>query len=141
VSEGLSWIVNSDFSLKQFMNFAQEEFQKRKYVVFTWRHGKQRSTKQNSALHVWLKQVSKELNDAGYDMRKVLKPEVEIPWDDEGKMAKKHLWKPIQEVMLGKESTTEPYTDEYAKVYDVINRHISTKFGISVPWPVNHEPD
>jgi len=72
---------------------------------------------------------------------KVLKPEVEIPWDDEGKMAKKHLWKPIQEVMLGKESTTEPYTDEYAKVYDVINRHISTKFGISVPWPVNHEPD
>jgi hypothetical protein len=140
VSEGFSWIVNSDFSLKQFINFTQEEYQKRKYVVFTWRHGKQRSNKQNSALHVWLKQVSKELNDAGYDMKRVMKPEVEIPWDDEGMMAKEHLWRPIQKIMLDKESTTEPERGDYVKVYEVLNRHLSAKFGISVPWPTN-EPD
>lgn len=140
MSEGFSWIVNSDFSLKQFINFTQEEYQKRKYVVFTWRHGKQRSNKQNSALHVWLKQVSKELNDAGYDMKRVMKPEVEIPWDDEGMMAKEHLWRPIQKIMLDKESTTEPERGDYVKVYEVLNRHLSAKFGISVPWPTN-EPD
>ena len=139
MSEGFSWIVNSDFSLKQFINFTQEEYQKRKYVVFTWRHGKQRSTKQNSALHVWLKQVSKELNDAGYDMKRVMKPEVEIPWDDEGMMAKEHLWRPIQKIMLDKESTTEPERGDYVKVYEVLNRHLSAKFGISVPWPVNEK--
>jgi len=139
VSEGLSWIVNSDFSLKQFINFTQEEYQKRKYVVFTWRHGKQRSNKQNSALHVWLKQVSKELNDAGYDMKKVMKPEVEIPWDDDGMMAKEHLWRPIQKIMLDKESTTEPERGDYVKVYEVLNRHLSAKFGISVPWPANEK--
>jgi len=141
VSEGFQWIVNSDFSLSQFLNFSKEHYQKHKYVIFTWRHGKQRTPKQNSALHVWLKEVSKALNDAGYDMKRVMKPEVEIPWDDDGIMAKEHLWRPIQKIMLDKESTTEPERGDYVKVYEVLNRHLSAKFGISVPWPVNHEPD
>jgi hypothetical protein len=137
VSEGFQWIVNSDFSLSQFLNFSKEHYQKHKYVIFTWRHGKQRTTKQNSSLHVYLKAVSKALNDAGYDMKKVMKPEVEIPWDDDGLMAKEHLWRPIQKIMLDKESTTEPERGDYTKVYEVLNRHLSAKFGISVPWPTN----
>jgi len=70
VSEGFQWIVNSDFSLSQFLNFSKEHYQKHKYVIFTWRHGKQRTPKQNASLHVWLKEVSKALNDAGYDMKR-----------------------------------------------------------------------
>jgi len=138
--EGFSWIVNNDFSLSQFINFAKEHYGKHKYVVFTWRHGKQRTPKQNASLHIWLREVSEALNDAGYDMKRVLKPEFDIPWDEDGVMAKEHLWRPVQKIMLAKDSTTEPEKQEYVKVYEVLNRHLSQKFGISVPWPTN-DPD
>jgi len=92
----------------------------------------QRTSKQNNALHLYLAQLSKALNDAGLDMKAVLKPEVEIPWTPEN--VKNHLWRPVQRIYLNKESTTELTTDEISKVYDVINRHLA-KFGISVPFP------
>lgn len=135
--DGFSWIVNSDFSFKQFQNFVKEAYDKNRYVTFTWTFGRQRTKKQNSSLHVYLRHLSKAFNDAGLDMKKVLKPEIEIPWDDDGKMAKEHLWRPIQKILLDKESTVEPERLEYSQVYDVLNRHISQKFGISVPWPTN----
>jgi hypothetical protein len=137
MSEGFSWTVNSEFTLQQFVAFAEEQFRKHKYVVFTWRTGKQRTPKQNASLHVWLKQVSEALNDAGYDMRKTLKPEIDIPWDEDGKMAKEHLWRPVQKIILDKESTVEAERQEYVRVYEVLNRHLSQKFGISIPWPEN----
>lgn len=137
MSDGFSWTVNSDFALEEYIRFVKESYEKHKYVVFTWRFGKQRTLRQNSSLHLYLKQLSKELNEAGYDMKKTLKPDVDIPWDDEGKMAKEHLWRPIQQILLDKESTVEPERMEYVKVYEVLNRHLSAKFGISVPWPVN----
>lgn len=137
MSDGFSWTVNSDFALEEYVRFVRESYQKHKYVVYTWKFGKQRTLKQNSALHVYLKQLSKELNEAGYDMKKTLKPEVDIPWDDDGMMAKEHLWRPIQKIMLDKESTVEPERMEYVKVYEVLNRHLANKFGVSVPWPIN----
>jgi hypothetical protein len=94
---------------------------------------KLRTKKQNNALHKYLGLLSEALNEAGYDMRTVLKPEVDIPWNKE--MAKKFLWKPIQEVLTGKESTTEPTTVEYQEVYKVLDKHISEKFGIHIEWP------
>jgi hypothetical protein len=66
-------------------------------------------------------------------MKTVLKPEVDIPWTMEN--AKNHLWRPIQEAMLGKESTRELTTDEVSKIYDVLNRHLGEKFGIECDFP------
>lgn len=93
---------------------------------------KQRSLKQNDSLHLYFEQLAETLNGAGLDMRKVLKPEVEIPWTKEN--IKKYIWKPIQHVYLNKKSTTELTTIEIDKVYEVLNRHIA-KFGIHVPFP------
>ena len=92
-----------------------------------------RTTQQNKSLHLYLDMLASALNDAGYDMKRTLKPEIDIPWNQE--RAKEHLWKPIQEIMLNKQSTTEPETGEYIQVYEVLNRHIAEKFGISVSWP------
>jgi hypothetical protein len=99
----------------------------------------QRTKQQNKALHMYLEHLAQELNDAGLDMRTVLKPEVEIPWSKE--TAKLHLWHPIQKVLLphtvdpeGVPSTTFLEKREVDKVYEVINRHIS-KHGIHVPFP------
>lgn len=92
-----------------------------------------RSLLQNNALHLYLSMLATELNDSGNDMRKVLKPTVDIPWSTD--TCKRFLWKPIQEVMMDKKSTTELTTDELDKIYKVLDRHVSEKCGIHVEFP------
>lgn len=93
----------------------------------------QRTAQQNKALYKWFTELATELNNRGLDMKTVLKPEVEIPWDTES--VKKHLWRPLQKTILDKESTTELTTAEVNKVYEVIDRHLLTKFDINMPFP------
>jgi hypothetical protein len=92
-----------------------------------------RTSKQNRALHLWIRKLVLELDNAGLDMKAVLKPTVDIPWTDA--LAKQYLWKPVQMAMLGKESTKELETDEVSKVYETLNRHMANKFGVSIPFP------
>jgi len=94
---------------------------------------KKRTNVQNNSIHLYLDLLSKELNNAGYDMKKVLKPEVDIPWSTT--LAKEYLWKPIQEALLRKKSTTELETSEVSQVYEVLNRHLGEKLGIHVEFP------
>jgi hypothetical protein len=90
-----------------------------------------RSEKQNSALHLFFEQLAEMLNDAGLDQRKVLKPSIEIPWTKDS--IKEQLWRPIQKAYLEKRSTTELLTTDIDKIYDILNRHLSEKFGVSLP--------
>lgn len=134
MSEGQSWTVNSEHTKKMFLKHVDQLFEKHKHVTFQWETGQQRTKKQNNALHLWLRQLAKVLNDAGLDMRKTLKPEVEIPWTMPS--AKHFLWKPVQSAMLGKESTADAERKDYNEVYAVLSRHFSQKHGIQVPeWP------
>ena len=94
---------------------------------------KQRTIQQNRALHLYFTHLADELNGAGYDMRKTLEPEVDIPWN--GKTIKEFLWKPILHAQLGKESTTEMTTKDIDLIFDTINRFISEKFGLTVSFP------
>ena len=71
---------------------------------------KQRTLTQNRALHLYFQLVADTLNDAGLDMRVVLKPEIDIPWSKN--TVKEFLWKRIQEIQLRKASTTELTTKE-----------------------------
>lgn len=93
----------------------------------------QRTISQNRALHLYFTQLAETLNDAGLDMRKVLKPGIDIPWTS--KSIKEFLWRPIQESLLHKESTTELTTVEIDKVLDVITRHLGEKFGVAQEFP------
>ena len=93
-----------------------------------------RTPAQNNALHKWLAMVAETLNAAGLDMKKVLRPEVSIPWSKAS--AKEFLWRPIQKVYTGKESSTEPSTKEYPVVAETIARHLGEKHGVTLPeWP------
>lgn len=92
-----------------------------------------RTNRQNAALHVLFRLMADKLNENGLDMKRTLKPEVDIPW---GPVAvKEFLWRPIQEIQLGKRSTTELTTKEIDVVFETINRHIGEKFGIHIPFP------
>lgn len=92
---------------------------------------KTRSNLQSRSLHLFFELLAKELNLAGLDMKTVLKPEVDIPWTKQ--TVKDYLWRPIQKALTTKQSTTELDTAEPSEVWDVLNRHLSEKFGVEVP--------
>ena len=69
-------------------------------------------------------------------MRKVLKPEVEIPWTKEN--VHKFMWKPVQELLFDINSTTELETKQVSEVYETLNRH-TAKRGVSIPFPSKEE--
>ena len=94
---------------------------------------KQRTTQQNRALHLYFKLLAQELNDAGLDMRKTLKPEIDIPWTPN--TIKEYIWRPVQLAQLRKQSTTELTSDEIDKVWETLNRHFGEKFGLYVEFP------
>ena len=96
-----------------------------------------RTLLQNKALHKYFSLLATALNEAGWDMKKTLKPGIEIPWTEE--MVKTHLWKSVQEVMLDKESTTELTTKEVNEVYEIVDRHISQTTGVHVEFPKDEE--
>lgn len=95
----------------------------------------QRTIQQNKAMHKFFELLSEALNDAGLDMKKTLREDWEIPWTPEN--VKNHIWRPVQEALLDKESTTELDTTDPGDIYSVINRHMGEKHGIHVPWPSN----
>lgn len=128
-----SWTANTDLSLENAIKHMREVYAKTNYVRITWTTTKQRSETQNNALHKYCELLAEALNDRGLDMRTLLKPEIDIPWTKES--VKNHLWRPIQVAMTDKESTAKANSDEYGPVYETLNRHLSDKFGVHVPWP------
>lgn len=100
---------------------------------YTQKPEQKRTDAQNRALHLYFTLIADTLNDAGLDMRKVLKPGVDIPWSTD--TVKEYLWRPIQKLQLRKESTTQLITKEIDKVFDTLNRHLGEKFGIHEDFP------
>lgn len=91
-----------------------------------------RTGKQNSAIACYCRRLAKALNDAGWDMKRLLKEEAEIPWTEQS--ARTHLWHEIQKALFGPESdsTTKLEKPEVGQVYEVLDRHIANKTGVSV---------
>ena len=98
---------------------------------------RQRTPAQNNALHLGFKLIANALNEAGLDMRKVLKPEVEIPWTTLS--VKDHLFRPVMKAMTSKESTTElAKLGEIEGVWDTVMRFLGQNHGLDyIPFPSN----
>ncbi len=103
------------------------------------RHKKELLTRQQQkALHLYFKLLANALNDAGLDMRLVLKESVQINWTKDN--VKNYLWRPFQQALLKKKSTTKlDKVKEIDVIFDHLNRHLGEKFGISVPFPSDEE--
>lgn len=113
-------------------------FAKHGYVAVKYSTEQKRTLTQNRALHLWCKFMADTLNDAGLDMRRAIRDEVDLPWSEA--TVKEHIWKPLQAAMLQKQSTTEANRTDYTKVHAVICRHFGEKFGLSCPeWPKKQE--
>jgi hypothetical protein len=92
-----------------------------------------RTLRQNRALHLWFTQIAEALNEAGLDMKAVLKPSIDINWT--ATTVKEYLWRPVQKLVLDKTSTTElDKAKEIDQVFDTINRFLGER-GIHVSFP------
>ena len=94
---------------------------------------KQRTLKQNNALHKLFELYVTALNDAGYSVQVVLKKVPELSWSKYN--FKELIWRRFQQAELGKNSTTELSTKDIDKIYDEVNRFLSEEFYITEPFP------
>lgn len=94
-----------------------------------------RSLAQNRAFHLYFNMVAVQLNNSGLYINKLIKEnkyKADIDWS--GNLVKENLWKPIQNAILDKKSTTQLEKSEVDRVYNTLNRYLSN-MGISVPFP------
>jgi hypothetical protein len=101
-----------------------------------------RSLAQNNALHKDYELIATSLNNAGLDMKKVLKENVEIPWTTIS--VKEYLFKPIMKSLLGIESTTElkKLDGGINQIHEVLLRHLGQKFRIEyIEFPHKEKED
>lgn len=97
-----------------------------------------RSAQQNKALHKYFELVADELNGAGYSVQMMLKKDVALDWSPA--LVKEILWRSVQKAILKKESTTElTKRKEIDLIYDHLNRYLSEKFSIHIPFPHDHK--
>lgn len=115
-------------SLDKFKNLPDAQY------VIEINSEKKRTNSQNRSIHLFCEWVAFELNNAGLT-RKLKLPDigvVDVLWSKE--TIKDGIWKPIQKVLLNKESSTELSCAEVTQVYEHFNLWLSEK-GISVPFP------
>jgi len=105
------------------------------FEVYIRRVTHMRTGAQNSSIHLGLQLLADALNAAGLDMKKVLKPSVDIPWTMES--CKEFLFRPIMKAMFNKESTTElEKVGEIDEVWDTMMRFLGEKFDFEhLPFP------
>lgn len=94
---------------------------------------KQRTSQQNRSLYLYFRLLAEELNNSGYDMRKTIKQEIDISWNEY--TIKNYLWLPIMKATTGKTSTAKLDTAEIDKIYDLLNKTIAERTGVSVLFP------
>lgn len=100
---------------------------------------KQRSQQQNKSLHKWAEELADEFNNRGLDMKTVLKPEVDIPWDKN--TVKRFIVHPIIKAMYNKDSTADLTTTELSRAVDTINRFFADKWNFTLPFPSMEDMD
>lgn len=129
-------LCNSDSSFGETMAVLADAYREHGYVLVTIRTGKQRTNKQNRAMHKYFTLLAQALNAQGQDQRVVLatmREGVQIPWD--AASVKAALWKPVQEAILGKESTTQLERPEVSRIYESLNKWTGDKLGVSMSFP------
>lgn len=102
-------------------------------IIKAGKQVKARTTRQNNALHLYLEQLAIALREGGFDLKEVLKKDAEIPCTMEN--LKENVWRKVQIAMFNKKSTTELETDEVSKIYEVVDKTISERTGVTLPFP------
>ena len=93
-----------------------------------------RTLKQNAALHLWLEMLAEALNDSGRSLNDNVVIQCEIGFTKENlKSAAVH---PVMTALYPDiDSTAKLSTKQIQEVYLYVDRAISERTGVTVPWP------
>lgn len=126
-------IINSNNSLTEALSQITKLYNDKKFLEVDLVINKRRTLSQNASCHLYFKLLADELNAAGYDVRKTLKHDMAIPWNE--KLVKELIWRTVQNAHMGDSSTTRLNTKQVSEIYEIINRYTAERFGVHVSFP------
>jgi len=97
----------------------------------------QRTPTQNNALHKYLELVAEALNREGHTMQDVVKAIRRAEIRPTKEALKEVVWRPLQQIILGKTSTTELTKQDIDPVYEAMNKWLGQEFQIHIPFPAD----
>lgn len=121
-------LINTDTKIE-----AVEKIKKSFSGINSIKQLNRRTALQNRSLHKYYSLLAEALNDGGFEMQKVIRQSVEIPWT--GTTIKEILWRPLQKAYKLEHSTTRLKTTDIDRIYDILNKTIGERTGVYVSWP------
>lgn len=134
---GVHWTIKDKQQLMLYVRYCEKKLEEHGSIEVRCAKDEQRTQKQNNAMWLWLSQIATALNEAGFDMKRTLKPHIEIPWNKE--RAKDHLWDPVQQIITSETSSADLKRQQINEIQEVIARHLAQTTGVSVPFPKRPE--
>lgn len=95
---------------------------------------KKRSLQENKALHVLFQNISYELNRLGLEFtyRGIKGMDIQTTYTPE--IVKKFIWKPLQDVLLKKSSTTQLTHNDIALIFEILGKYFA-EMGVEIQFP------
>ena len=93
-----------------------------------------RSSQQNRALHLLFQNIAFELNRIGMEFTYNGIKGIEIQTTYTPEIVKEFLWKPLQNALLKKESTTKLTTQDINMIFEILGKWFSEK-GVVIDFP------
>ena len=93
-----------------------------------------RTSKQQASIEIYCREMSKLLNNAGYEAKAVMEVmEADVPWHQA--LFKELIWRKIQVACGFPKSTKKLDTKQVSHVHKVLDRHLAANFGVSMAFP------
>ena len=93
-----------------------------------------RSSQQNKSLHVLFQNISFELNRIGMEFTYNGIKGITLQTTYTPEIVKEFIWKPLQRVMLDKDSTTKLTTSDINAIFEILGRYFAEK-GVVIDFP------
>lgn len=95
---------------------------------------KKRSSQENKALHVLFQNIAYELNRLGleFTFRGIKGMEIQTTYSPE--IVKQFLWKPLQDALLKKESTTQLTHNDISLIFEILGKWFAEN-GVEINFP------
>ena len=90
-----------------------------------------RSSQQNKALHLYLTFIAESLNNAGLDIKHTIKADTD--WTMSA--VKELMWRPLQKVLIKKESSANLTKEEFSLVQERLDKILLERFGLDIKFP------
>jgi len=85
------------------------------------------------------KAIARTFNACGLDMRMHLPETAKLSWDKD--LVKENIWRPVQQSLFGKESTTTLTRSEVTEVYEMVSARLADTVAITIEFPREKNKD